>query len=949
MSSLVAAARPVVRDMFATRWRLIVSVLLIALPVAVISAMTVATESESGSYDVYQARYTVNYHGGQCTQTPDASNPTCDGVDSGRLVPKNHPANFAAYLKDNLPEGATAGLHASLTATISTDHGTSTRTTVQQAPLSTLPSGYSAKLADGTIVLPKQTAVNLGIAAGDRVTVATGISTRTLTVAALSPSYLTAVGSDTLVGDAAEVFATASYPSAIDLPYWTLETTSDLTWDDVLKLNKAGFTVTPGPNVEFAGAPADAPPPTGVPRSFAMTFGEFLFNAVIVAAYAIAAMLIVLLLSPVFALAFSRNTRMMALMSAQGASPRQIRLAVLAYAGLIGLMGGTLGVALGAIGGTVYWKASFADWPLSLAVGMQAVFLLVAVVGAVVSALLPAILVSRNSLAAGIAGAEPDRILGWRKWMAIGPAILLAEVLIIAGIVAAKGTAGVERVYSTATIFTLVTMIGLAASTPALLLGVARMTDRGSLALRSAGRGLLRRSSRVLPVLAATLCLTFVGTLMTQASGALYRSALETEALTTSAPTVVVQPAEQTLVQTTGQATGQGSEQDPEHAPTGENSELAAQLHAVEARVAEQVGSTKSVPLRAIVPAYMSDDGIEVTVDAQYRCRQVGSSAYFTPNRPEDYEGANGKSAATDPEAAADCLRFITRYSSSSPIDSLPASALVQKPEEIDLWAMSEEDKTEAQRVLAGGGILVSRGTPLDDGKVSLALWTNMSSESAEITDPIEAAAVLPPSSAIGVVFSEFSVQRLELPTRTMGTAVMLAPGARPDYDADALRQIPQELPDEYRDLIAVYPNTYARSNSVALLGSAALIGVSAAAIMLVIFLAAAGLRRDNATLISIGASPKLTARIAATEAALTTAIGMGAGVVLGHLVVALLSTRDQYSAAGDLIAVGVAPFVRPDWLLLGGVVAVTALAAALAWFIHRPGTTEPEVARRRD
>lgn len=936
MRGLIAAARPVVRDMFATKWRLIVSVLLIALPVAVISALTIDAESVSRSIANEQPGYTLNYQGGTCTQNFDGSDFQCDGTSENSAIARNHPANFAAYVKDNLPEGIEAGLHLSLDASIGGGHGGAMRTTVDQWPLEDLPAGYGDKLDNGGIVLPHQMAENLGIDIGDSVMVTTELSSQRLTVSGFSPGPMAAVAPGTLAKDAAEVFAVKNTPDDSNLPYWNLTSSRDITWDDVTQLNKAGFTVYPRGDAKIAGAPEpEQSSLPNLPFSISGALSNALFDAVFVSMYIIAALLILLLLSPVFALAFNRHTRMFALMSSQGASPRQIRLAVLTYAGLTGLLGGVTGLVIGIIVETINWKATYPDWPMTLAPKYLAGYLAITVVGAMLSALFPAFMVSRNALAAGIAGAEPDRILGWRKWMAIGPAILAVEVVIVIGLVIAKGTVALDWIFSTSPVFILATVIGLAASTPAILLGTARMLQNSSLAMRTASRGLLRRSARVLPVVAAIVCVTFVGTVVLVGSSADSRAHLKAETLTTSSPTVVVQ--------TSNLFTDQPSQEG-----TSASTDLQTQLRATANRVAEKVNSSRILELREVLPNYLDSDGVEVQIKSTSACTTVRPFLDFNATTPEDFVGSNGKSAATDPQAAADCVHEITRFASSSPVDAIVSTAVVQKPDEVALWALSAEEKTEAQRVISDGGVLVPRGTSLTDGKATIELYGDESADGAQRSEDFRAAAVLPPISNISVVFSEEAAHALEVPVQTMGYAVMLNQAVA-DYDVDSLDDVTKELPAQFSNMIGVNPNYYLRDTTGDTVGSLAIVGVSLVAIVLVIFLAASGLRRDNATLISIGASPKLVARIAAIEAALTTLLGMGIGVALGHIAMALLATHDRYSAAGELISLGLSQYIRPDWILIGGVFVVTAIAALLAWFVHRPGTTDAAVARRRE
>lgn len=140
---------------------------------------------------------------------------------------------------------------------------------------------------------------------------------------------------------------------------WVITGPGEFTWDDVLALNAVGFTVR-------AEDVIDNPPPLDrVPEQFRTvhypstgssdTMTLFLMGV----AALVVGVLFLLVISPVFTIATTRMSRIFALMSSQGATPGHIRLAVLAYGLVAGILGASVGAALGVGAATVSWMLTY--------------------------------------------------------------------------------------------------------------------------------------------------------------------------------------------------------------------------------------------------------------------------------------------------------------------------------------------------------------------------------------------------------------------------------------------------------------------------------------------------------------------------------------------------------------------------------------------------------------
>ncbi|MDO5669665.1 MAG: hypothetical protein Q4G50_06650 [Corynebacterium sp.] len=518
MSTLLAATRPTRRDILRHPWRILAAVLLIALPVFAGSWILATEHSASTVMTGPTIRTSAELGGDTCRQSIDRSRHDCEG--------DVRPGSALDLLEAHLPEGFEAELHYTSWGSASTEHRQSTLN-IRQRPTGALPPADE-------IYLPSSAAAALQVEAGDTFTYtpdSSELASVELTVAGISPGFDALVSEPTLL-------APTDSPESAEETYrstWVITGPREFTWDDVLALNAVGFTVR-AEDVIDNPPPADAVPegyrtvhhPATV-TSDAMTLFLMMVAALVVG------VLFLLVISPVFTIATTRMSRIFALMSSQGATPGHIRLAVLAYGLLAGVIGATIGAVLGVGAHAIWWMFTYPGWPQAVPWGYVALLWLLAVVASTAAAMLPAWVVSRASISAGVQGAAPDRLLQWRPWMAIGPVGL---ALLAGGMLVAWLTVDHDVLTYYGPLPALAMVVLLAASAPALVWVMGRAGRKAPVAWRLALRDAGRQSLRSVPALAALMAVLAVSVgIITGAQAArersqdLFESVYENEAI----------------------------------------------------------------------------------------------------------------------------------------------------------------------------------------------------------------------------------------------------------------------------------------------------------------------------------------------------------------------------------------------------------------------------------
>lgn len=219
----------------------------------------------------------------------------------------------------------------------------------------------------------------------------------------------------------------------------------------------------------------------------------------------ILAVVALMLISPVFTISASRQTRTFALLASQGATPRHIRWAVLTYGLFAGLVGASIGLVLGQIGIYGWWKYTYPEFSLTTPWLVLVGFWALAIIASTIAAFLPAVFVSRSSIINGIYGGISDKIIRWSPRMLIGPIVLIAAAVIALFIGDGEWGGVVKQLCFLAAV------IALPASVPAVLWALGRLPG---LTFKLATRDMLRRSMHSIPAIGALAAVIMLGTFM---------------------------------------------------------------------------------------------------------------------------------------------------------------------------------------------------------------------------------------------------------------------------------------------------------------------------------------------------------------------------------------------------------------------------------------------------
>ncbi|RNL65265.1 FtsX-like permease family protein [Nocardioides marmoriginsengisoli] len=280
--------------------------------------------------------------------------------------------------------------------------------------------------------------------------------------------------------------------------YWLIGG-GPVTWDDVLKLNALGALVV-------SRSVISDPSPAALAADRALTGESGIDDATVTVAILVVVMAlieVVLLAGPAFAVGARRQARPLALIAASGGTPQQARRVVLATGLVIGTAGAIGGVVLGIAGAAALnpilqrsngsWFGPFeVPWPHLLGVA------LFGLISALVAAVVPAWIASRQDVVAVLAGRRGDR-----RPSARSPFIGVA--LVGAGIALAALGAGQRQTTSASFIAlsAICCVLGMLFLVPVVVVGFARLGRRLPLALRFAVRDAARHRTRTTPAVAA--------------------------------------------------------------------------------------------------------------------------------------------------------------------------------------------------------------------------------------------------------------------------------------------------------------------------------------------------------------------------------------------------------------------------------------------------------------
>jgi putative ABC transport system permease protein len=687
----------------------------------------------------------------------------------------------------------------------------------------------------------------LGVTVGDRVDLPAGGSYEVVGVVEFPgmPG-----GSDMPgMGDEVVVFHPDGRPVADpDLPdlgvRWLVDTPEPVTWEQVQALNQRGILV-------FSRAVALDPPEGLILAGSSAPIADVpAFGAGVVVG-GLAALEIVLLAGPAFAVSARRRRRELALVAATGGSPAQLRRIMLADGVLLGALGAGIGITLGVAAALasrplaeVYLFGARAGGYRVFPLALAAVAVLAVGTG-MLAALVPAVTAARQEVVEALAGRR-GTTRSRKRWLALG--------LVMVALGAATAGAGALRVSAGVVLAGLVLgQLGLVLCTPSLVGLVARLGSRLPLAPRIALRDTARNRAAAAPAISAVMA-AVAGSV---AAGVVVL-ALDNddwlEHVSYAPGTVVV---------------NHGSWADPESGATpGAVERVARETLPVAEAHREPRAVCKPTDRPAACP-------VLVTLVPDHK---------LCPYSPSDIlPRATQRAAARD----ARCNPYRNPFGLGVAIDDGIALAALVDAEPADLAA--------AARVLRDGGAVVTDRRYLDDdGTVAIGLLDQATFTAGEQvaavpghlldTDQPRQGAIVSPELARAAGL------RLE-PGAMLFTTTRMPTQAEQDAFLTALTELGAGGWVEHP------PGRDQTDAGLVLLAAAAgVVGLGAAGIAT--GLAAADRRPDLSTLGAVGASPGVRRRLSLSQSGVIAGLGTGLGILagLGGAVSVLVGLNQRYA-----------------------------------------------------
>ncbi|MDO4762057.1 MAG: hypothetical protein Q4A31_09085 [Corynebacterium sp.] len=958
MSVLLAATRPTIRDIKQSWWRSFAAVVLIMLPVAFLSYHSHMQKSADKIYSLSSHETTISYRGGNCEQDLQGLDFSCDGSTSGHLSSETVAAAVG--------KGATADLELTVTAHAQVGDRDITLEIQQRSGAWAIPG--MPELKPNEIVINPTQAQSLNLGVGD-----------TLKVTALEPSTDYSVSYEpiknfegeipvlplaqpkefTVVGISPYWTALVTQPALVDpqtvdaslYPTWLISENSPLSWADITRLNAQGYVVrahSVGSNPQ-AVADEDMYPAYRADldrlqeeAQYSVDDQEWAFDIFAGVLQAIGIILLLMLISPVFALASSRQSKVYSLMRSQGASKSHVRIAVVAYGAVAGLVGATAGVLIGAAYFVYSWKQTYVNWPFVFDIRAAVIIFVAAVLGAIVASFIPAIVAARGSIMAGVEGAQPDRLRRWRWWMSIGPVGLVVLPALFFFLYHNTLDEGMwfgnsEVVATFIWIVFAVCVIGsvlcLLASVPALIFAAGSLS--APLSAKFAARLVRRQALKSTAIVAAIIGLVWAATTISVMEKAQSDSTHELNAQTFHPRSV--------LLHDSWHKNQQSASLRPDELGRG-----VGVLDADTSRVLD------------LVRAHHGHGRVIRYYQPHFDKRHL--SLHLEDGCAEHFEqvAANNLSATDsrqllDPDWAKRCyyllhdLKAVSSYSSYN-----ESSFITGGPEILDLLQLNDVDKQRALSTLAQGGVLGSREiSPQDTAtfKLSISVDPTLLSQAGEdpqdntqsTTLTLPFANVLP-ASFMGWIISPKALSEFA----NNGSDVSLIPGevvylADSDLRYSDMNALTRVLHEENFAGVSypVEPSNPVPTFAI-LLAIAVLVVIG-----LMILLSASNVRRHNEQLYALGAPVSMLRAIGAMYAGLTAALGTVIPVILGHITPLLVGRPDTKDVNGAILSRNLWSEFSPDWWIILLMCVVVPLAAAgLGYISTRPSSL---VAYRQD
>ena len=268
-----------------------------------------------------------------------------------------------------------------------------------------------------------------------------------------------------------------------------------ISWDQVRAANAVGASVLSRAVI------AHPPPRSEIPQEAQVPQRSTQLYAVLALIGVMALMEIVLLAGPAFAVGARRQSRALALLAANGGTPAQARRVILASAVVLGSIGAIAGTVLG-IGvarlllPVLQRKQDTWFGPFQVRWTHLAVIAAFGLLSAILAAVVPAWIASRQDVVAVLAGRRGDRAPS-RRSPFIGLALLALGV--VGAVLGSRQSAGELVIAGSA----VVSVFGMIFLVPVVVVAVARLGRSMPLPLRYAVRDAARHRTRTVPAVAA--------------------------------------------------------------------------------------------------------------------------------------------------------------------------------------------------------------------------------------------------------------------------------------------------------------------------------------------------------------------------------------------------------------------------------------------------------------
>ncbi|MBE6484129.1 MAG: FtsX-like permease family protein [Actinomycetaceae bacterium] len=825
------------RELTRHRARSLLALLLVALPVAAISALGVV----STSLNILQSQFeehvqaTIVYFREPLHQDPEGYSINL----KGRQLPSS--VDVPTVVTPLIPSEDIVTLDADLTVKVrsSTQEVSVTLRQVDTRDLSaTTPITTGTRPVKGEIALTEEHARELSVHVGDSVQLYYENRWARVTVAGIGSNLLApnqlAANTDT------------------GIARWIITGPAPIDWNTVKALNERGFLVVsawiiahpPPLSEQYPDILADSEAGAGEDSSIT----DWLWTGGLIGAGLIE---MALLITPVFTVSAKRQTRSIALVAAIGATAKQQRLLVLLQGAILGCIGSVLGVGLGSLAATAYLRHRdyLPSLPWIWLLGTAALGVLLGIT----SAWFPARSAGQINIIRALSGRRsiiaPH---GRRLYRFAFPALIVIGILI--QVFAVRETRYLTFIGGTGLFF-----LGLIGCAPHFIALAARMTSWISLPMRLASREVQRSSHRTVPATAAILGATLVASM--------------TLVIVTS-----------NTAQTYAHQTRVGPQASILVGPS--NLELATdtdyeQLASASERIQQIVGPSVTAPLYAVVDlthiTYLIAD-----VPPEQEC-----PLYTIPNLDET--PGTEERYKDDPR----CESFFSNSWWSGP--ELPSPddgilALVDDGSYLEASGLlTDTQLARSQEILTEGGVILPEPNAIVEGHATVQFWgwDDSREQQALLTEANLPAVHTLPYNFPYMVLSPQAADRFGLTPVQIGTLVV--PENPPDaFEADEIRST---IRAEYSLLTATVSQRRPVEVLTPFLVSALILLILIGAVLLVLALASQETRDDLGTLDAVGAPPTLRRRYSAAQSTLI-ALACSPIGILGGIYAGALSVR---------------------------------------------------------